>query len=61
MQNRFLENSLILDLVPLGQRGRDEKMRRKKIIIKWIKWVERNMNERAYDIQIPSNIVIDSF
>jgi len=59
MQNRFLENSLILYLVPLGQRGRDEKMR-KKIIIKWIKWVKRNMNERAYDIQIPSNVVIDS-
>jgi len=59
MQNRFLENSLILDLVPLGQRGRDEKMR-EKIIIKWIKWVKRNMNERAYDIQIPSNVVIDS-
>ena len=59
MQNRFLENSLILYLVPLGQGGRDEKMR-KKIIIKWIKWVKRNMNERAYDIQIPSNVVIDS-
>lgn len=58
MQNRFLENSLILYLVPLGQRGRDEKMR-EKIIIKWIKWVKRNMNERAYDIQIPSNVVID--